>query len=272
MTEETRMPPNEADLHALVDGRLDAAARARLQARLAEDPELAGTVHAWSRQRDDLRALHASLADDPVPASLLHAARQFDVRRERVSRWQRWGGMAASVLLAFAVGWLGHGQWRGYQDAQAVAAAKARGPTEFGRQALVAHVVYAPEVRHPVEVEAAQQEHLVNWLSKRLNRPLKVPRLSEQGYELVGGRLLPGDKGARAQFMYQNAAGERITLYVGSLDDPAARSGGETAFRYTSEAGVASFYWVDRGFGYALSGKMPSARLLLLSEVVYKQL
>ena len=129
-----------------------------------------------------------------------------------------------------------------------------------------------PEVRHPVEVEASQQQHLVQWLSKRLNRQLKVPNLSATGYELVGGRLLPGENGARAQFMYQNAAGERVTLYVGAVDGSNAKSMDETAFRFTNEAGIASFYWVDQGFGYALSGKLPRQGLLVLAESVYKQL
>jgi anti-sigma factor RsiW len=88
----------------------------------------------------------------------------------------------------------------------------------------------------------------------------------------VGGRLLPGDKGARAQFMFQNAAGERITLYVGAVDNAATRTMDETAFRFDDEGGVASFYWVDQGFGYALSGKLPRQGLLVLAESVYKQL
>jgi len=112
----------------------------------------------------------------------------------------------------------------------------------------------------------------VQWLSKRLNRQLKVPNLSAAGYELVGGRLLPGENGARAQFMYQNAAGERVTLYVGAIEGAAAKGVGETAFRFTSESGVASFYWVDQGFGYALTGRLPRQGLLVLAESVYKQL
>jgi anti-sigma factor RsiW len=112
----------------------------------------------------------------------------------------------------------------------------------------------------------------VQWLSKRLHRQLKVPNLSAAGFELVGGRLLPGDQGARAQFMYQNAAGERITLYVGAVEGAGVKGMDETAFRYTSEAGIASFYWVDQGFGYALSGKLPRQGLLTLAEAVYKQL
>jgi anti-sigma factor RsiW len=72
------------------------------------------------------------------------------------------------------------------------------------RQAGFAHAVYLPEKRHPVEVAAAEQDHMVQWLSKRLGKPLKIPQLGAQGFELVGGRLLPGDSGARAQFMFQN--------------------------------------------------------------------
>jgi anti-sigma factor RsiW len=208
--------------------------------------------------------------DEPVPASLLHAGEQLHHRSHRFGQWQRWAGMAASVLFAFALGWGGNVQWRAWQDG--VAVAQSRGVNEFARQALVAYAVYSPEVRHPVEVEAAQQEHLVQWLSKRLNRPLKVPNLSELGFELVGGRLLPGEKGARAQFMYQGAGGERITLYVGALDEKGQPPGGETAFRFTSEGQVASFYWVDQGFGYALAGKLPRPKLLVLAESVFKQL
>src|SRR5690349_19913814 len=87
----------------------------------------------------------------------------------------------------------------------------------LAQEAAVAHFVFQPEVRHPVEVAAAQQDHLVQWLSKRQGRPLKVPVLSAQGNELVGVCLLPGDEGARAQFMYQNASGQRITLYLGAV-------------------------------------------------------
>lgn len=262
----------EADLHAYVDGRLAPGERAAVQARLDADPAAAAQVREWQEQRDALRGLHAGLLDEPVPAALLAAAQQYDQRSSRLGRWQRWGGMAASLLLAFGVGWGSHGQWRAQQEVAGSPAVRARLASTFGHEAMVAHAVYAPEVRHPVEVEAKQQEHLVQWLSKRLNRPLKVPNLGQQGYELVGGRLLPGDKGARAQFMYQNPRGERITLYVGALDADGAAPASETAFRFTSQGDVATFYWVDDGFGYALAGKLPRAPLLALSETVYKQL
>ncbi|WP_205959613.1 anti-sigma factor family protein [Ramlibacter humi] len=260
--------PDEARLHALVDGQLPPAEREALRAQLAADPEAEATVKAWAAQREHLRALHAGVLREPVPPALAAAARHLRQEGRRLDRWQRWGGIAASVVIAFTVGWLAHG-WD-------QAGAKPRQLAEFGRQAVVAHVVYSPEVRHPVEVTAAQQDHLVQWLSKRLGRPLKVPDLTAQGYELVGGRLLPGEDGARAQFMYQNARTERITLYVGAVDSgakgPSDGGTGETAFRFTHEDGASSFYWVDQGFGYALAGRMGRAELLPLAETVYRQL
>jgi anti-sigma factor RsiW len=271
MKEDPQALHDEAELHAYVDGRLDPARRAAVQARLDGDPAAARAVAEWERQREALRALHAGLLQEPVPPMLTQAAQQLHQRSSRAGRWARWGGLAAAVLVAFVAGWAGHMQWQGRQDGQPMV--RARGAGEFARQAVLAHTVYMPEVRHPVEVEAAQQDHLVQWLSKRLNRPLKVPNLNTVGYELVGGRLLPGEKGARAQFMYQNAAGERVTLYVGAIDDAGMKAaGGETAFRFTGEGPVATFYWVDQGFGYALAGKQPRPKLLTLAELVYRQL
>jgi anti-sigma factor RsiW len=260
------LPDGEAELHAYVDGRLDRSRRAEVEARLANDLEAAQRVRDWKMQRHALRTLHPEMLLEPVPAHLLHAAMQLHHRSNRFAQWQRWGGMAAAVLLSFGLGWGAHSQW------QTQVVNSGSGVRTFARQAVTAHVVYMPEVRHPVEVEASQQQHLVQWLSKRLNRQLKVPNLAPAGYELVGGRLLPGEGGARAQFMYQNAAGERVTLYVGAIEGAAAKGVGETAFRFTSESGVASFYWVDQGFGYALTGRLPRQGLLVLAESVYKQL
>lgn len=267
MSPGTHPPPDEAELHAYVDGRLDAARREAVAAHLAADVEADRAVRAWTAQKQALRALHADLLQEPAPSPLVQAAQQLHSRSSRLAHWQRLGGMAAAVLVAFGLGWAGHARWTAPQ----VAATAPRAVQAFAAQAVVAHAVYAPEVRHPVEVDATQQQHLVQWLSKRLERPLKIPNLAPQGYELVGGRLLPGDGGARAQFMYQDAQGERVTLYVGAVPAEAATAG-ETAFRFTGNGGVSSFYWVDQGFGYALAGKLPRPGLLSLAESVYRQL
>ncbi len=226
---------------------------------------------AWQAQSDALRRLHADVLDEPVPPALLAAAGQAAKRHAERTRWMRWGGMAAGVLFAFGAGWLANAQWSAAPGGTHFA--RSGTPGEFVHSASVAHAVYAPEKRHPVEVAAAERQHLVQWLSKRLDKPLKVPDLSTQGYALVGGRLLPGDAGARAQFMFEDAAGERVTLYIGTVSKPAeGMNAGETAFRFSQEGPVPSFYWVDQGFGYALAGKLPRETLLALATLAYRQL
>ena len=135
-------------------------------------------------------------------------------------------------------------------------------------RAARAHLVYASEVRHPVEVDATQQDHLVKWLSKRLDIGLKVPVLAKDGFELLGGRLLPGNDGPVAQFMYQDSSGKRLTLYV-----TRPRKGEElTAFRFAKEGPVSVFYWIDKDCGYALSGEIDRPTLARVASTVYKQL
>lgn len=275
MATDDNTPLSEEELHALVDGRLPSAEADALRARLARhtDSDTDAALAAWQSQREHLQTLHAAWNTAPVPEGIRRAADRLQALCEREARWWRLGGMAASLALAFGLGWTVHGQWpNGDTDAASTRMASAvPDARRFAQQAALAHAVYQPEQRHPVEVAAAQQDHLVQWLSKRLGRPLKVPVLAAQGYELVGGRLLPGDTGARAQFMYQNAVGERVTLYLGALRSD-QEGAADTAFRFDADGPVPCFYWTDGGFGYALSGALPRAALLGLATAVHPQL
>ena len=277
MDKEHREPMQDK-INALVDGQLPATEQAETMARLASDPLSRDTLQAWQAQREALRSLHLPMLEKPVPASLLAAARHSQQGLQRMDQWWRWGGMAAAVVLAFGVGWVSHGQL-GRLDVSSIALGQKQSVQAFMRQASVAHAVFSPEVRHPVEVTAAQQDHLVQWLSKRVGKPLKVPVLAAQGYELVGGRLLPGESGARAQFMFQNPAGSRVTLYLGAVDGIPVQGGAaprappaQAAFSYSTDGPVASFYWVEQGFGYALSGAVSREELMQLAQLVYQQL
>lgn len=242
---------SEIDLHAYADGQLDDARRVQVEAHLAHDAAATESVRVWRAQNEALRALYNPVLNEPVPQRLR------GVRASR-RRWPSYALAAGAIGLAFGLGWVSH-SYRGDRAAEVAA---------LPRQAAVAYAVYAPEVRHPVEVGADQQDHLVKWLSKRLGNELKVPVLTQQGYDLVGGRLLPGAKGPGAQLMYQDKKGQRITLYV-SLRNAEPR---DTAFRFSQEDKVAVFYWIDGKLGYALSGEMDRASLLAIASVVYRQL
>lgn len=250
MNTSTQRPP-EADLHAYVDGRLEAARRAEIESWLADNADDAERVTAWRRHKEALHAAFDDALEEAVPERLLRAARP--------ARNRLWA-------IAAAVSWLSIGVLAGFILRGAPRAAAPA--TTLAHSAAIAHVVYSPEVRHPVEVGADQEAHLVQWLSKRLGSTLKVPHFSAEGFDLVGGRLLPGEQGPVAQFMYQDAAGRRLTLYVRSD----AAENRETAFRYAIEGKVGVFYWLDGRLGYALSGELPREQLLRLSEAAYRQL
>lgn len=244
------MMPSEDDLQAYADDSLAPQRRAEMEVYLASAPDAAERVIAYREQNAALRAQFNPVLDEPVPQRLL-------LLRPRRS----------STRFAIAAGWLALGVAVGWAANALIVKEPARSAT-LAHRAAVAHAVYSPEVRHPVEVGADQQEHLVRWLSKRLGADLKPPILTASGYELVGGRLLPGDRGAVAQFMYQDAKGRRLTLYVSRMNV----SQGDTAFRYSREDGVSVFYWVDGSLGYALSGELPKDDLLGVATAVYKQL
>ena len=259
----------DIELHQLVDGQGNDTDMASLRERLAQDPVAQAKVAAWQAQRELLGGLHRQLLDEPIPVVLTEAVQQVYASQQSLAQWRRRSGMAAALLLSFGAGWLAHQVGTGPTAGTALARAQA----DFVQQASSAYAVYSPEVRHPVEVAAADQAHLVQWLSKRIGRQLKVPDLSAQGYALVGGRLLPGSAGARAQFMFQNGSGGRITLYLGAVGDPAKEADRqETAFRFAAEGQLASFYWVDQGFGYALTGRIQRDALMALAQAVYPQL
>ena len=240
----------ESDLHAYVDGRLSTSDRAEVEAYLADHAEDAERVKTWREQASALRALYDPILEEPVPGELATI-------RPRPA-WHRYALAASFFIVGIATGWV----------AKTAFAPGVQTPLSLPRQAAIAHVVYAPEVRHPVEVPASDEEHLVRWLSKRLGKDLTAPHLGPLGYDLVGGRLLSGPQGPVAHFMYQDARGQRLTLYV-------SRTRGEprdTAFRYSQEDRVSVFYWVDGNFGYALSGEIGREQLLKIADVVYKQL
>ncbi|MBX3589636.1 MAG: anti-sigma factor [Burkholderiaceae bacterium] len=268
------MTDDRNDMHAWADGRLDGERLRRFEARLDGDDALRAEAQAWRRQAQALKALGSETLDEPVPQHLVDAALGAtpDSRPGEgatgAGAWRAgdprvWLAAAALAALAWSVGWMSHARFA----APAAQLAQAGAPA-FVRDALAAHVVYTPEVRHPVEVAAAQHEHLVQWLSKRLGATLTVPSLDALGWSLVGGRLLPGADGARAQFMYQDATGARLTLYVAD----AGPQSGDTAFRFDRDGRIAAFYWIDGRFGYALSAQTDRATLLALAEEVYRQL
>jgi anti-sigma factor RsiW len=241
-------PKPDRDLQALsafVDDELHGDERDALAARIDGDPASEATVAAYRAQDNALRALFADQGEPQV------------IRLKPRAR-ERYLMAACFAIVGVACGFLLHMLLPALGDAR----------PRFAERADIAYAVYAPEQRHAVEVGASQQDHLVTWLSKRLNRSVTIPSLEEYGFQLVGGRLLPDEEGPAAQFMYQNAAGERLTLYMTT----ATIRRNDTRIRTLRDGQRTTFYWAWDRVGYALSGQIGEAKLQAIAYDTCKEL
>jgi anti-sigma factor ChrR (cupin superfamily) len=125
------MTISEETLMAYVDGELDAAARASVEAAMQEDPEIRKRVARHRALRETMQGAFSAVLQEPVPERLLEAARgqgtapnntvvNLSLAREAARkdsaaprRWQP-AAMAASLLLGLGLGFLA---WHGSRGA-----------------------------------------------------------------------------------------------------------------------------------------------------------
>ncbi len=277
-------PPLDDRLSAWLDGELPPAQRDEAERHLRAHPEDAARVRLWAADRDALRVRFEPVLAEPPPTRLAQVVwHRAPADPGAAAGWRR---LAAAVAL-FAVGAVAGGgaasRW-----GPALAPASPQAAAGWVQRAAVAHAVYTPELRHPVEVTVAgrtadenraQEEHLARWLTRRLDVPVKLFDLRAHGYALVGGRLLPDAAGPSAQLMY-----ERIAPHAAAPDSAAGRSAGRitvylrkpepgtpTAFRYRQHGGLGMFYWVEGEAGYAIVGALPREELLTLADAIHRQ-
>jgi anti-sigma factor RsiW len=248
---ERDSPVTTDELHAYVDGMLPRDRRGAVEAWLATHPDDAARVAEWRALAEVVRGRYGAVAEEPVPA-------RFDL--SKLARPQMpWRAIAAAVILATtiggAVGWVAHAMSTPAPNAVEI----------ITTEALSAHKLYTAEMRHPIEVRAAEQ-HLVPWLSKRVGTNLRVPDLKEYSLKLMGGRLLPGPIGPAALFMYESPNGERFTIYCSKSKKL------RMALRYQSGGDVAAMHWVESEIGYVVSGPDDRDRLAKIAQTAYEQM
>jgi anti-sigma factor RsiW len=251
----------EATLLAYVDGKLPPGEREAVERYLAQHPDKAAETAHWQRQNEALRALFDPAGNEPIPERL--TPRFIAAGRAANSNF-RWAQVAAAVVFLMLGGVLG------YAGRDVVTPTEAASDVLI-RSAVTAHSLYVKENRHAVEVAAADREHLVNWLSNRVTQPINPPDLAAEGFSFIGGRLLPpaeaGETGPAAQLMYENAASERVTVYITSaLPDRL------TVSEFTNRGSHEAFYWANDKITCTVVGELPDAQMQAVAKKVYQQL
>jgi anti-sigma factor RsiW len=251
---------SERDIHMALDGELPGDERTAYDAWLEANPELKAKSARYAADRAALHAAFDGVLDEPVPARfrkivLGEAPAKMELLR---SRWWLAAAAAAVLVLGGGGGYVAGIDHLGLEH-----------PVEaqLAEQAIAAHVIYSAEQRHAVEVPASDKDHLQTWLSNRVGLKLVAPDLVAQGFQLVGGRLLPAGQNKAAMLLYEDDKGERISLFV------TAESAEKTKGTYGAEEdGPEAIYWLDKGYGCAVVGSLPHERLAAVAKSAYGQL
>jgi anti-sigma factor RsiW len=252
-------PILEDDLHAYVDGVLDPARRAEVEAYLQSHAESAARVEAYGRQRSALRAALAGVAREPVPPELSLRHLMESRRSRRTIPWR----MAAAAVVLLALGAAGGWSLRG----PVAGPLTQSGIAGLAQEAAYTYDVYSADPIHPVEFKAADKAQLVDWISSRLRLSVTVPDISAAGYRFMGGRLVATPHGPAGLLMYDNDRGLRLAMLVRPMAiDKTARMTEHSA------GAVNGYSWAEKGVGYSLVGATSIDTLHPLANEVRQQI
>ncbi|HVJ55503.1 MAG TPA: hypothetical protein VM689_23790 [Aliidongia sp.] len=245
---ENQIP--EADLHAFIDGELDAARADIVAARIAADAALAARVEHYRADQARLAALFGPLIDRPVPPALVRAVEGRPVRPAPRHRWL-WGVPALAAGLVCA--WLATSLWLGGEEMPVAEALAARSG------ALAAAKQYDAEAAGD---EAARDR----LLQEALAQPVKLPDLGKAGFALAGVDLY-NDAGHRAsvQLRYHDKAGRLFTVYL-------SRPSGPDRFELLERGAKRICVWENEELGAVMVGEMPSQEMLRVASLTYADL
>jgi anti-sigma factor RsiW len=230
-------PTCEAMIDAYVDGELSAPESAEFEQALELCP---GCRQRLERVRG-LSGLLRTLPAEPAP-DLLRARIERDLRaiagrpRQRVSL--RWSAMAASVIVAIGIGWLG-GSLLGH------------GTRETDE--LIAGYIRVAMSDHGVEVASSDRHTVKPWFAGRIDYSPPVHDLTAEGFPLLGGRVDLVDGRKVAVLVYQRNQ-HRLALTLWPASSP-----GTAGASLTQRDGFALVDWRHGGFEmHAVSDLSPS--------------
>lgn len=254
MTDKNLPTVSSDDLHAYADGQLPLERRENVEAYLAKNPVLSAEVKGWISQNEQIRALVADTAKTTTIVNLAPQSRKLSIPARAIA-----AGILLFTLGAASGGVASFGYLNFETMGNQVATLAASSQTNF--------LVYASDIRHPIEVGAEQKDHMVSWLSKRLGEKIVAPDIASEGFTLIGGRLVTYVGKPAALIMYESENGERLTLMIGHNEDNQV-----TGFRFSDQGSVQTLYWIDGPLGYAISASIGRDRLQNIAHSLNRQL
>jgi anti-sigma factor RsiW len=243
---------SETELHAYIDGELDAERRLAFEAFLAANPPVAARVHDYLHQREMLRrGLDLLAAATPERTAGLVERLSGRLRLDRLVH--RFGPIAAAILLL--VGGWNVGAWVQHHR-QAVTAVPA-----FAGEAAEAHAEAVTAAAAAATLSPEELKTLTGVLARGIgNASLHLPDAGPT-LTLVRAAVVPWNDGPALQFVYREADGELLTLFV-VVGDPADDPG----LHAVEQHGLQLVYWRAGPVAYTVAGSKADGDLLLVAK------
>jgi anti-sigma factor RsiW len=234
------------DLHAYMDGALDAAQRGEIEIRLAADPALTARLSALRADKAMLRQIYAPLIDRPLPQEWLARLETSKARSPR--SWRLIGAIAAVVLVALAGSYI-------YRRAQPNV------PGEIVATAL--EVRNAADSGKRISATDADARSYDGTISHIVGTRVRVPDMRKLGYRLTGIQVYDGSaSNSAAELLYRDNAGRLFTLYVRHSD-------GSVRFDQFLRANLRICIWQDDQLGMVMAGDVSTAAMQRLASLAY---
>jgi anti-sigma factor RsiW len=224
-----------------LDGELDAAQKAELEAHLNQCPSCPAMYRRLSELGTDLRTLA------PRYAAPEHLQRRVSsaVRKEaRVSQGWRFRPsmawpLAATVLLAVSAGWN-------------VKLMQSRNATETTAQEIVSSHVRSLIGAHLLDVPSTEQHTVKPWFNGKLDYAPDVKDFAAAGFPLIGGRVDYIDHRPVAALVYKRRE-HVINLFVWPSNSPLAAPAAVNGFNLVA--------WNQAGMNYCAISDLNQAEL-----------
>ena len=247
---------DERDLHAYVDGLLDAQRTRQVQEYLKRHPDKYQQVADYRQYNELLRQAHQAAAQEPVPAGLLSI-----IHRPRQSHWSsitRTAAVGALCVASAAGGWLAaihsnsgaHGANGLVQNFLQQIASNASAP--FESMAV-----------KTLNIQSAGQTDPLNWLTQKVALEMEAPNLIAAGYTLQSRRLITRGAQEFVELTYVNSSGDAVMLYMKTRWEKDAPT-----IEFVQKDNQSIAFWEEGPLVYALSGALDRDRAVRIAELV----
>jgi anti-sigma factor RsiW len=237
----------EEELHAYIDGELDALERARIEAVVESNGLLRDRIAHYRADKTRLVAIYGNGMGEPLPQEWIDRIEAETTRR----RWSAQSLGIAALAASFVLLFVGLFAWHNF--GQPVAG-------DIVADALAARAgTPQPEAVVPAQAKALTEEARV--MTAVLDARVKAPDLSRLHYRLIDINVYSLPKRA-FELRYASADGQIFTLYL-------RRSSGQPRFDQFKQDGMRVCVWQDDVVGMVMAGKMSVAEMQRLASLAY---